>query len=475
MNFKIYKHTNKINGKIYIGLTSQTLHERCREGEGYHGCPRFYNAIKKYGWDNFEHEILLEGLTQQEAKQKESEYILKYRSNEEQFGYNLTNGGEFNQPNAEVKRKIGETNKQHMQNGVREKIKEALKDRDFRGENNPYYGKHHSPEIRKKMSANQWSKTQPEKFKTLIIDKIKSGKDSRFAKKIIRLYDGKIYDWIQECSKHNEISASTVTNHCMKRISVPLFLYYEDYKNMTKEQQEYYKRQASEYLKNPSKLNPLNKKIVCIENGQVYVSLKICSEKLNVEQGTIIRHCRGYNYQNKPVIVRKFMYYDDYEKLTKQEKEELKFKCLDKQNNKTKYNPRTKVFVSLWNGVIHYSIQKAEKEYHLASAQSIRNSCNNITPKEKQLFMWLDDYNKLTEQEKQQHKQRCLNILKNKPKKHKPEIIRLCDKKVYDCTAECAKDNNMDASSIRFHCNGKIKNKENQRFMYYDDYCEENK
>ena len=35
---------------------------------------------------------------------------------------------------------------------------------------------------------------------------------------------------------------------------------------------------------------------------------------------------------------------------------------------------------------------------------------------------------------------------------------------------ECAYDNNMDDSSIRFHCNGKIANPENRRFMYLDDY-----
>lgn len=91
--YYIYKHTNKINNKVYIGQTCQKPEYRWNHGEGYKGSPRFYSAIKSYGWDNFEHEILYENLTYEEANIKEKELIQEFQSNKEEFGYNLDDGG----------------------------------------------------------------------------------------------------------------------------------------------------------------------------------------------------------------------------------------------------------------------------------------------------------------------------------------------------------------------------------------------
>jgi group I intron endonuclease len=92
----IYKHTNKINGKIYIGQTSQDPKKRWQNGESaYLHNPHFLNAIKKYGWDNFEHEILLEGLTQEEMSYWEDYYIEYYDSRNADKGYNINKGGQI--------------------------------------------------------------------------------------------------------------------------------------------------------------------------------------------------------------------------------------------------------------------------------------------------------------------------------------------------------------------------------------------
>lgn len=92
--FSVYKHTNTINGKVYIGITSKKPEERWRNGLGYMSQGYIWNAIKKYGWDSFKSEIILSKLTEEEAYSKEIELISFYKSNDSNFGYNLSSGGE---------------------------------------------------------------------------------------------------------------------------------------------------------------------------------------------------------------------------------------------------------------------------------------------------------------------------------------------------------------------------------------------
>ena len=89
----IYKHTNVINGKVYIGQTSVTTQSRWRNGGGYQGSPHFYAAIKKYGWINFSHEILATVETMEEANKLEQFYIQYYNSTHPDHGYNIQLGG----------------------------------------------------------------------------------------------------------------------------------------------------------------------------------------------------------------------------------------------------------------------------------------------------------------------------------------------------------------------------------------------
>lgn len=94
--YLIYKHTNKINGKCYIGQTCQNPEKRwCKHGSGYKKKQKkFWNAIEKYGWDNFTHDILYTGLTLEEANKLERELIKKYNSIAN--GYNISEGGSNN-------------------------------------------------------------------------------------------------------------------------------------------------------------------------------------------------------------------------------------------------------------------------------------------------------------------------------------------------------------------------------------------
>lgn len=90
-NFCIYVHTNKTNGKKYIGQTSNIKNRWCPSH--YEGCTAFYRAIQKYGWNNFTHQILIDNLTKEDADILQEAFIKKYRTREREFGYNIAMGG----------------------------------------------------------------------------------------------------------------------------------------------------------------------------------------------------------------------------------------------------------------------------------------------------------------------------------------------------------------------------------------------
>ena len=92
--YKVYKYTSPSN-KVYIGITCKNQTARAgKNGIGYRYCPAFWNAISKYGWDNFTYEELATELTEEKAKELEIYYIKKYNSTNPNNGYNISHGGE---------------------------------------------------------------------------------------------------------------------------------------------------------------------------------------------------------------------------------------------------------------------------------------------------------------------------------------------------------------------------------------------
>lgn len=109
MSYIVYAHINKTNGKIYIGQTCQTAERRWRaDGSGYKPGSYFYNAIQKYGWDGFEHEVIASNLTLEEANNFETLLIEKLNTTNRNFGYNSAFGGGNRAITQETKEKISE-------------------------------------------------------------------------------------------------------------------------------------------------------------------------------------------------------------------------------------------------------------------------------------------------------------------------------------------------------------------------------
>lgn len=92
--FTVYMHVNKTNQKKYIGITSQKPEDRWGPNGCHYSNQYFAKAIRKYGWDGFDHYILCEGLEENEAKEMEIALIAEHSSNDSDFGYNCTIGGD---------------------------------------------------------------------------------------------------------------------------------------------------------------------------------------------------------------------------------------------------------------------------------------------------------------------------------------------------------------------------------------------
>lgn len=95
----IYKYTNKINGKVYIGQ-SNNIQRRITEHNYRANNPSsdeyqsvLSKAIRKYGIENFDIMVLCECSTDV-LNTLEKQYIAEYRSHLSQYGYNCTLGGE---------------------------------------------------------------------------------------------------------------------------------------------------------------------------------------------------------------------------------------------------------------------------------------------------------------------------------------------------------------------------------------------
>ena len=181
MQYIVYEHVAP-NNKRYIGITHNTPTRRWgTQGQGYKHQPKFYNAIQKYGWENFQHNILFQHLTTQQAGIKQQELIKKYDSINN--GYNNDSGGIIHKTHtAETKEKLRQLNL---------------------GKNNPAYGKRVSEQTRKKLSDARKGKPHSQEWTNKVADAHK--------KKVLCITTGIIYTSVGEAAKAAKVSISRMS------------------------------------------------------------------------------------------------------------------------------------------------------------------------------------------------------------------------------------------------------------------------
>lgn len=120
--YTIYRFTNKLNGKMYIGFDSD-YPSRIKSHYYVHRskiCPDypFYNALKKYGWDNFQCEILYQSCDLEHTLDKmENFFIKENNSHTTQNGYNVTWGGQGTVGKLQSnKNKLEQSNRRRLSN-----------------------------------------------------------------------------------------------------------------------------------------------------------------------------------------------------------------------------------------------------------------------------------------------------------------------------------------------------------------------
>jgi group I intron endonuclease len=133
----VYKITNNLDGKAYIGQTVNSLNERFRTHCAAYSkgkCPKLWNAIQKHGKDNFKMELLwsVPGCSTDELDAKEVEMI-RHHNTLDPTGYNIMEGGHASRHHPESRKKISEAKKK-LWNEKGDEIRAQIKERGVSAE-----------------------------------------------------------------------------------------------------------------------------------------------------------------------------------------------------------------------------------------------------------------------------------------------------------------------------------------------------
>lgn len=236
--YTVYKHTAP-NGKCYIGMTRQVPEDRWQNGLGYRTQTRFYRAIVKYGWCNFQHEIVGNNLSLEQAEDLERRLIAEYRSWDKDYGYNIERGGNCRKEispetreklqrihaTEEYRAKIIAANNRRWSNPEAHRHMSEL----FSGERNPQYGKKLSAERKAALltasrnakrtprtgeNSSFYGKHHTEEAKRKISESRIGAKNGR-ARTVLCVETGISYGSIRDAYRETGVNFSSISKCCL--------------------------------------------------------------------------------------------------------------------------------------------------------------------------------------------------------------------------------------------------------------------
>ena len=346
----VYMHVNKINGKKYVGITKQQTYYRWCNGYGYK--PKngnktlFYNDILKYGWDNFDHYILLDNIPVALAKIMEIVLIHYYNthvSNNNGYNISLYMYGQYKGSHNNNERKVVALNTGKIYNS----ITEAANDFHVSGSNITAACKGRQKHCCIDSNGNPIAWAYYDDYINMSIEeinaRINSKKEYKTKKPVICLNTDKIWESIHDAARYYEISAEGISNCCNahtnpnyknheycgydKKINEWLkWMFLDDYLKLSDE----YKLELKNYQFRKTK-HHMSKEIICLNTLEILHSASdITKYTTSKSSRDISRACskpsRSYGKNLTTNESLHWMYYTDYKLLANEEKEELKQK-----------------------------------------------------------------------------------------------------------------------------------------------------
>lgn len=227
----MYLYTNTVNGKVYVGQTVRPA-RRISEHRRCVGVTYFHKAIKKYGFDKFDYNILCEAedadiqRVREFLNMLEKHYVSFYNSNDPKKGYNMTEGGDGVRMRGHIPwnkgKHTGPLSEEHIkkmsgENNHNFGKSPSVETRRKLSEKNK--GKKMSPEARQKMSAAKKGKPSNNKGKSFSEEfkKKLSEAHSSYKKKVHCIDLGLTFESVHEASKRLNLTASGIGNCCRKK------------------------------------------------------------------------------------------------------------------------------------------------------------------------------------------------------------------------------------------------------------------